>query len=317
MKKISFLCVLALFVQLCVSPLTVNAAPKPSGTITISGAWALYPMVVKWAEEFRKTYPDIRVDISAGGAGKGVADALAEVVDLGMVSRDLQPTEIEKGVWFVAVTKDAVVPTINAANPLLKELLAKGVKRQAFISAWVDESIESWEKLMGRQGSTSLHVYTRSDSCGAAETWALYFGKKQEDLQGVGVYGDPGLAEAVKNDQLGLGFNNINYAYDAQSKRPIQGICILPIDLNGNGTIDKAESVYTTRDDITKAIADGVYPSPPARDLYLAAKGQPRKELVRLFISWILSEGQKFVSEAGYISLSSEKLADGLKKLGK
>ncbi len=46
------------------------------GTISLSGAWALYPMAVRWAEEFRKIYPDVRIDLSAGGAGKGITDAL-------------------------------------------------------------------------------------------------------------------------------------------------------------------------------------------------------------------------------------------------
>ena len=68
------------------------------GTVRISGAWALYPMMVKWGEEFRKTYPNIRIDISAGGAGKGIADALAGMVDIGMVSRDIRPEEIKPGI---------------------------------------------------------------------------------------------------------------------------------------------------------------------------------------------------------------------------
>ena len=60
------------------------------GTIRVSGAWALYPMMVRWGEEFRKIHPKVRVDISAGGAGKGIADALAGLVDIGMVSRSPQ-----------------------------------------------------------------------------------------------------------------------------------------------------------------------------------------------------------------------------------
>lgn len=47
------------------------------GEIQLSGAFALYPMAVKWAEEFRKIHPKVRIDISAGGAGKGITDALA------------------------------------------------------------------------------------------------------------------------------------------------------------------------------------------------------------------------------------------------
>ena len=98
------------------------------GEIQLSGAFALYPMAVKWAEEFRKIHPKVRIDISAGGAGKGITDALAKVVDLGMVSRDIYPQELEKGAFPIAVVKDAVVPTINSNNPLIDQILATGLK---------------------------------------------------------------------------------------------------------------------------------------------------------------------------------------------
>ena len=61
------------------------------GNITISGAFALYPITVLWANEFMKLYPDVEIDISAGGAGKGMADVLNGMVDLGMVSREINP----------------------------------------------------------------------------------------------------------------------------------------------------------------------------------------------------------------------------------
>lgn len=288
------------------------------GTITISGAWALYPMTVKWAEEFRKVHPLVKVDVAAGGAGKGMADALAQVVDIGMISRDINPAEIEKGAWWVSVTKDAVVPTINASNPLVNGLLTKGVKKESFIGIWITNKVKDWKDVATATGTTSgkteIHVYTRSDACGAAEIWAKYMDKKQEDLLGIGVYGDPGLAEAVKKDALGIGYNNINYAYDAKTKKPIEGIKVLPIDLNNNGKIDENENFYNNSDEIVKAIAAGKYPSPPARNLHFASKGKPKKIVVE-FIKWVLTDGQKYVPEAGYINLSEEQLKKELEKL--
>ena len=286
------------------------------GTITISGAFALYPMVMKWSEEFRKLYSQVRFDISAGGAGKGIADALADMVDIGMVSREIHPAEIEKGAWFIPVTKDAVVPVINQSNPLLKELLEKGIKKADFMRLWLNETPPTWNELASSKGNIQIHVYTRSDSCGAAETWALFLGKKQEDLLGIGVFGDPGLNEAVRKDALGIGFNNINYAFDATTLKPMTGTMILPIDLNENGRIDGSENFYNHRDAIVKAIADGKYPSPPARDLYFVCHGQPKKQLLTAFMKWVLQDGQKFVSEAGYIGLAKDKLSLSLSKVG-
>lgn len=285
------------------------------GTIKISGAWALYPMVVKWAEEFEKVNPKVRVDVSAGGAGKGAADALGGLVDIGMVSREIRPEEVQQGGFFVPVTKDAVVPVVNENNPVLwKGLAEKGVKKQTFIDFWITGRAISWGEVVGTSAKDKVQVYTRSDSCGAAETWAKYLNnKKQEDLKGVGVYGDPGLAEAVKKDPLGIGYNNLNYAYDAKTGLPVSGLFVVPIDVNENGKIDPEEDLKTKRK-VIKAIVAGVYPSPPARDLYLLTKGK-FKGLSKEFVRWILADGQKYVEEVGYIKLSDKQISESLKKL--
>lgn len=313
---LSSLLVISLLVALGVSTSGAENKVKPlKGTITLSGAWALYPMAVKWAEEFQKIHPQVRIDVAAGGAGKGMADALARVVDIGNVSRDIYPAEIKKGAWWVSVTKDAVVPIVNENNPVLEELLSKGVKRETFIGIWITDEIKNWGEVIGSKVPHLIHVYTRSDACGAAKTWAKYLGEKQEDLLGIGVYGDPGLAEAVRKDILGVGFNNINYVYGARTKKQVKGIRVLPIDLNGNGRIDKEEDFYNSRDEIVKAIATGKYPSPPARDLYFVSQGKPKRRVVIEFIKWVLTDGQKHVPEAGYIDLTEEKLQEGLRKL--
>lgn len=278
------------------------------GKITSSGAWALYPMMVRWAEEFQKRNPGVEFDISAGGAGKGAADALGGMVDIGMVSREIFPAEIEKGAVYVGSAIDAVVATANPANPYREQLLASGINRQAFIDIWISGKATNWRdvfpgaKVMGK---TDLHVYTRSDAAGAPETWANYLGKKQEDLQGIGVYGDPGLAETIRKDPLGIGFNNIGFAYDSKTRKQIDGLLVIPIDVNGNGKLDPGENFYDTVDALTQAIATRTYPWPPARELYLVTSRQ-FKGVTKEFVKWILTEGQQFAPEAGYVPLSKE-----------
>lgn len=285
-----------------------------TGTIKVSGAWALYPMMVKWGEEFQKIHPKVRVDISAGGAGKGVSDALAGLVDIGMVSREIKQEEIDKGGCFVPAVKDAVFPVINAANPALTHgLTQRGMRRQQFIDLWITGKPLTWGEIAGTAVNEKVTVYTRSDACGAAETWAKYLGKMQEDLQGVGVYGDPGLAEAVKQDKLGIGFNNLNYAYDMKTGLPVAGLHVISIDVNENGMIDPEEDLSTKAQAIA-AIVAGHYPSPPARDLYLLTKTK-FQGLTRSFILWILSDGQNFVDEVGYIKLAPGQIEAALQTL--
>jgi len=291
------------------------ASTGTKGTIKVSGAWALYPMMVKWAEEYQKIHPDVKIEVSAGGAGKGMTDALARLVDIGMVSRDIYPEEIANGAYYVSVTKDSVVATINKNNPVLSDIQAKGVTRQTFYDIYIVGSVTTWGQVIGRLDvSDEIHVYTRSDACGAADTWAKYLGKKQEDLRGTGVYGDPGLLEAVRQDPLGIGFNNIGYAYDLQTKKQVEGIRVIPIDINENGQVDSQEDFYDDKDRIVEAILQLVYPSPPARNLNLVTKDKftgSAKEFVR----WILTDGQAYVEEAGYVPLPQETLDEQLAKL--
>lgn len=297
------------------SPKDDSSDSELRGVISMSGAWALYPMAVTWSEEFRRIHPGVQIDISAGGAGKGMADCLSGAVDLGMVSRPIYPAEIEKGAWALAVTKDAVVMTVNRKNPALADLMAKGITMQQCTELWITGTITTWGEAAGSSHAEPVHVFTRSDACGAAETWARYMGKKQEDLQGLGVFGDPGVAEAVKQDVLGIGFNNVNYAYDAETKKPVESLAVLPLDVNGNGTLDPEELFYESRDSLIQAISEGRYPSPPARDLYLVSSGKPVKTEVVEFLRWILTEGQAFVPEAGYVNLSDEAIRQALAKL--
>lgn len=292
-----------------------QAQKELDGHITLSGAFALYPLAVKWADEFRKQNPKVRIDISAGGAGKGITDALSGMVDIGMVSRDINPEELKKGAFPIAVAKDGVVAVMSATNPAAKDILARGLKRNVAESIWITGSCHTWSEAFGTKVKAPLHVYTRSDACGAAEVWAHFVGKKQEDLLGSGVFGDPGLALAVKKDPLAIGYNNIAYAFDSKTKKQTPGILIIPIDVNGNGKIDANENFYQTMESLANAIATGKYPSPPARDLYFVIKKNSNSKVAKAFIKWVLTTGQKYVRESGFVPVAKAKLDKELKTL--
>lgn len=293
----------------------ISGMNQPNTTIKVSGAFALYPMMVKWAEEYQKIHPNVRIEVSAGGAGKGMTDALSGLVEIGMISREIYPEEVQQGAVYVKVTKDAVVATINANNPVLNDILTKGMTKQAFYNIYIAANVTTWGEVVNRSDvKEQINLYTRSDSCGAADTWAKYLGKKQENLNGTGVYGDPGILEAVKQDGLGIGYNNIGYAFDNETRRQVNGIRIIPIDTNENGKIDPEEEIYSTKNEVVQAILMKIYPSPPARDLYLVTKGNFTGPTLE-FVKWILTDGQKYIDAAGYVALPPDTIAEQLNKL--
>lgn len=288
-------------------------------TIKISGAFALYPMMGIWADEYEKLNPGIKIDISAGGAGKGMADAIMGIVDIGMVSREIYPEEIKQGIFWVSVAKDAVVATINTKNPIVDYILEKGLTKQQFIEIFITRNIKTWGEIEGNLINTKpIKVYTRSDACGAAQTWAEYLGDyTQDDLTIVAdsaINGDPNLAASIQSDIYGIGYNNINFVYDAETKYPFPNIIPVPIDLDENLKLDYYENFYENRTKIVDAIEKNMYPSPPARDLHLVTK-IAFTGVVKDFVNWILTDGQKFVTTSGYIKLQKETIESQLEYL--
>jgi phosphate transport system substrate-binding protein len=299
------------------APTVVPTATKEplSGTISVSGAFALYPMMTVWTEEFTKLHPDVQFDVQGGGAGKGMTDTIAGAVDIGMISRSIKPEEEAKNIFWVSVTKDAVFPIINSKNPVAEKILAAGISQEIFNKIYITGEIKTWGEVVGDPTITDeIHVFTRSDSSGAAEQWAKFSGgKAQDELKGVGVNGEPAILDTVIKDPLAIGYGNLNSIFDLGSGNIVPGIVIPPIDIDKNGKADAVE-IYKVKEDAFGAVANGTYPSPPARFENLATLGKP-KGLTLAFIQWILTDGQQYLESAGFVPLTKEQQAESLAKL--
>jgi len=296
MRKIAGILMVVNFLLIAGPGAAREDAKELEGTITLSGAWAIYPTAVSWSEAFQKIHPKVRIDVSAGGAGKGAADAIGGLVDIGMVSREPDPSEVKQGITPVYILHDAVFPVVSEANPALTYILKRGVKRETLAGIYIGGNVTRWDEAIGHDiGNKAIHTYTRSDSCGAAASWAAFFNKKQDDLKGVGVYGDPGLLETVKIDPLGIGYNNFSYVFTRDGSL-VKGARLVPIDSNGNGIADPDE-ILEDRQAAVRAIESGSYPV--TRKNYFFVKGKP-KGIVKDFIEFTLSdEGSTIVDKVG------------------
>jgi len=284
-------------------------------TIKVEGAFALQPMMQEWATEYEKTHTNITIDINANGAGAGMADALKGIANIGMVSRAVNNSEIQQGAFWVSVAKDAVVATMNSDNPVKNTILSRGVTKQQFKDIFITGNISTWGQLINDSSITDkIIVYTRSDACGAADTWAKFMGKYvQNDIAShvplnrtSAVNGDNALVAAVQGNRFAIGYDNTGYVYTKKladnSVVPADGVLPVPIDLNGNGTLEPKENVYANRSTMVNAILGNVYPSPPARVENLATLHK-FTGISLDFIYWILTTGQQYVLDAGYVPL--------------
>ncbi len=267
--------------------------------ITISGAFALYPLMVKWVEEYQKITPHLRFDIQAGGTGKGITDVITMNADIAMISREIVFEELSRGIVVKTVAIDAVLPTVNANNPMLETIKKRGFKKIDFEKIYTRKENQTWGKILNINDNHTIHTYTRSDACGAAETWSGMFGLHQENLTGTGVFGDPALAEVVSKDIYAIGYNGTAYIFDPRTLQKRPGIEVIPLDMNDNGKVDTEENIYENYSTVVSAIENKKYHKGLTRNLSVATKGK-LKPSIENFIRWMSAEGQKYNIPAGY-----------------
>lgn len=277
-------------------------------------------MVEVWADIYEED-TDTTFDISGGGTGVGVSDVLNGQVDIAMMGREPEQEEIDQGLFAVPMLIDTVVGTVNVDNPVLDELQENGLTREELEAIFTRE-ITNWGELVEADVDEEIVVYGRSDASAAYKKWGDFLGGEDdayteselEELADENHNGDQPVAEAVSREPNAISLNNINYVYDLESGELEGDIRPVPLDADGDGTLSDEEDFYETRDEFLAAVEDGQYPSPPAREMFLASDGQFEDDAYD-FVEWVLTDGQEYVRENGYVPLDDDRLEEAQNKL--
>src|SRR5574344_1412752 len=89
-----------------------------SGKITVAGSSSVFPVMEKLAEAYQKVNSGMTVEVSQSDSGTGITSATQGVCDIGMSSRDLKDSEIEKGIKPIKIALDGVAVIVNKNNQL-------------------------------------------------------------------------------------------------------------------------------------------------------------------------------------------------------
>lgn len=287
--------------------------------VRISGGVGPLPMVEVWADLYEEEH-DTTFDISGGGTGVGVSDVLNGQVDIAMMGREPQQEENEQGLFAVPMLIDTVVGTVNENNPVLDEIQSQGLTREDLEAIFTRE-VTTWGEVVGNDVDEEIVVYGRSDASAAYKKWGDFLGGEDgayteselEELTDANHNGDQPVAEAVGSNENAISMNNINYVYDLSSGELEGNIRPVPLDRDGNG-LSEEEDFYETRDEFLSAVEAGDYPSPPAREMFLASDEGFEGEAAD-FVEWVLSDGQEYVRENGYVPLDDQRLEEAQTKL--
>jgi len=286
-----------------------------SGTFSISGAYALYPLVQKWANDFMKIHPGIKIEVFKTGTGQGIEDIISQKCQVAMISRPLTEDEIISGVWVVPVAKDGVAPIISQKNPYIKGILKRGMSTDEFIRAFTEEKAMTWGELLDTTAKEIVVTFTRGDESGAADIWADFLYKNSSDLKGIKVTGDEEMIKRISENPFAIGYCNFSYAFDIKTGERLKDIQIIPFDLDFDNVIKSREVPFSNLEKAHRSLWLGIYPKNLCRELTLGTVGKPTERVVVEFIRYILTVGQNYVKIAGLCELNDVYIQYSLDQL--
>lgn len=282
-----------------------------SGNLSSVGSDTLANMMTFWAEEFKRTYPNVNVQIQAAGSSTAPPGLTEATSNLGPMSRKMKGNEIEafeKRYGYkptaVRVAIDALAVFVHKDNPIaglridqVDAIFSNNRKCGA------NEDVDRWGALglTGDWEGKDIQLYGRNSVSG---TYGYFKSKAlcKGDFKN-SVNEQPGSASVVQSVSAslnGIGYSGIGYK--------TSGVRALPLSKKDGEFIEA---------NMENAIS-GKYPL--SRYLYVYVNKHPTKALAPMeleFLKMILSKsGQKIVEKDGYIPLPSTIVSQELEKLG-
>ncbi|TRO23363.1 phosphate ABC transporter substrate-binding protein PstS family protein [Ectopseudomonas mendocina] len=282
-----------------------------SGNLSSVGSDSLANLMTLWAEEFKKNYPNVNIQIQAAGSSTAPPALTEGTANMGPMSRPMKDSEIqafEEKYGYkptaVPVAIDALAVFVHKDNPI-KSLSIEQVDA-IFSSTRLcgnDKDIKTWGDLglTGEWANKPLQLFGRNSVSG---TYGYF--KEEALCKGdfkSNVNEQPGSASVVQSISSTL--NAIGYSgigYRTSSVRAV------PLSKKGGEAFEASEE---------NALA-GKFPL--ARFFYVyvnKAPNQPLSPLDAEFIKLVLSkQGQDVVMKDGYIPLPSKVAEKAMKELG-
>ena len=282
-----------------------------AGKVSSVGSDTLANLMTLWAEEFRKLYPSVNVQIQAAGSSTAPPALISGSSSFGPMSRAMKDKEIadfEKSFGYkptgFPVAIDALAVFVHKDNPIKGLSLSQvdsvfsstrkcGESRSAEV--WGDLGLGgSWQdrplQLFGRNSASGTYGYFKDN--------ALCKGDFKNTVNE-----QPGSSSVVQsiNDSINaIGYSGIGYL--------TAGVKAVPLSGSGSGYVKATP----------QNAASGTYPL--ARFLYVYINKRPGSKLPPLeteFIKLIYSKlGQEVVVKDGYVALPKSVIDKHLKALG-
>ena len=288
MKRVLIIFLLSSFVLTsCSSNSSAEGAPdSPAKYIENKGSDTIVNLALAWAERYQGEHPDVRISVTGGGSGTGIASLINGTVDIANASRQIKGEEIDEaksnGVDPVEliIARDAIAVIVHPENPVSELTLQQ-------ISDIYSGKINNWTEVGGenrpivrlsRETNSGTHVYF-------LETVLRMANSEDKTLFSTNTLLLPsseGIIIEVRQNPNAIGYDGLGY---------------VPDDLKIVAIAEEEGGKHVLPSILT--VNDKSYPI--ARDLYMYTNGEPTG-IIKDYIDWILSpEAQDIVAELGFV----------------
>ncbi|HWQ51973.1 MAG TPA: substrate-binding domain-containing protein [Terriglobales bacterium] len=92
------------------------AGSKPAGSITVAGSSSVTPVMEKLKEAYMALNTGASIDIQMSDSTTGMTSAIDGICDIGMASREVKDSELEKGLSPTTIAMDGIAVIVNKGN---------------------------------------------------------------------------------------------------------------------------------------------------------------------------------------------------------
>jgi phosphate transport system substrate-binding protein len=281
---------LVLIVLLLAGCARSDSQSSPGGAKPIEniGSDTIVNLALAWAEAYQKINPNVRISVTGGGSGTGLAALINGTADIANASRAIKPEEIQQAQqnkiepFEHQIARDAIAVIVNPANPVNQLTLQQ-------ISDIYSGKITNWQEvggddrpivLVSRETNSGTHVFFLENVLRLAQ-------KNNKTLFSADTLLLPsseGIMDEVKQNPNAIGYDGLGYVSSA-----VKTIAVA----------DKPGDPYVMPS--IDSVNAGTYAV--ARPLFMYTNGEP-KDLIKDYLDWILGpDGQKIVIELGFVPL--------------
>lgn len=101
-----------------VSDAEAYSASVDSGKIVVSGSSSVTPVMEKLKEAYLVKNPNVTIEIQQSDSSTGMTDTIDGTCDIGMLSRELKDSELEKGLISMTIAMDGIAVIVNNDSPV-------------------------------------------------------------------------------------------------------------------------------------------------------------------------------------------------------